>query len=414
MRSDGAPAVQKATNAQFGIAEGDGTTVGAVAGVMSQVAADTVHTTSATVANIAGEDDFNGASLTATLATLSAGQTAFITDQASTALTIALNSQTVNGVPLNTTLHSYGFCNYIYTTTATLNAACFPGFGTITTNALGKFTDGSGAETASTIVDNGSLVTSGEAIVSTQVTLTDGATVAVNANLSNNFLWQPGASGHTLGSPTNTTVGQWLDFLIQQPASGGPYSVTYNAAYSWATGSAPGLNGGASAYTEISCKVTATTPTLLCYGPVTSATSQTNVSAPTAPASTSAYKMQGLAATITPTVSGTILITISGTITAPAGTTVDNGIQYQISYGTGTPPTNAAALTGTQVGGIQSYTSAVAPTAAADVHVPFSHSAVVTGLTVGTAYWLDEAAESITTASDMALSNVSVSAVEIH
>lgn len=39
LRSDGAPAVQKATNAVFGIAEGDGTTVTAVAGVLSTVGA---------------------------------------------------------------------------------------------------------------------------------------------------------------------------------------------------------------------------------------------------------------------------------------------------------------------------------------------------------------------------------------
>lgn len=142
------------------------------------------------------------------------------------------------------------------------------------------------------------------------------------------------------------------------------------------------------------------------------ATAQAQPSNKTAPASTSVFAMQGLAGAITPTRSGKVLITVSGTVIAPTGTTVDNGIAYQISYGTGTAPVNAAALTGTQVGTVQTSTQAVASTAAADVNVPFSTSVVVTGLTLSTAYWIDLAAKSITTVSQMGLANVSVSAVE--
>ena len=140
---------------------------------------------------------------------------------------------------------------------------------------------------------------------------------------------------------------------------------------------------------------------------------QVQPSNPTAPASTGAYKMQGLGASavITPTRSGKIIVTFSGTVISPAGTAAGNGLGYQISYGTGTAPANAAALTGTQVGTIQSW---VNPTTvvAADVFVPFSTTAIITGLTVGTTYWLDLAAESVGTASDMGLSTVSVSAAE--
>lgn len=143
------------------------------------------------------------------------------------------------------------------------------------------------------------------------------------------------------------------------------------------------------------------------------ATEQAAVSAPTAPASTGTFFMQGLAGSITPTTTGKVLIIISGTIVAPAGTTVDNGIKYQISYGTGVAPSNTGALAGTQIGTVQAFTLFVAATAAADVHIPFSIAAVVTGLTLATAYWIDLAAESVTTASDMGLSNVSITAVEI-
>ena len=141
--------------------------------------------------------------------------------------------------------------------------------------------------------------------------------------------------------------------------------------------------------------------------------SQSLSSSPTPPASTSAYSMQGLAGAVTPLRTGNVLIVISGTIVAPTGTAVDDGIAYYISYGEGAAPTNGSPLTGTRVGGMQTYTSASAPAAASDVNVPFSLSAVVPGLTIGIPYWIDVAAESITTASAMGLINVSISAVEV-
>lgn len=122
--------------------------------------------------------------------------------------------------------------------------------------------------------------------------------------------------------------------------------------------------------------------------------------------------MQGLARTITPTSSGRLLIIVSGTVVSPAGGLVDDGISYQISYGTGTAPANGATLAGTQIGAVQTFTLAAAATAAADVNVPFSLAAIVTGLTALTAYWVDLAAKSITTASDMGLANISVSIAE--
>ena len=138
---------------------------------------------------------------------------------------------------------------------------------------------------------------------------------------------------------------------------------------------------------------------------------QTSVASPTAPASTAAYKMQGLAGSITPKRSGIILITISGTATSSTVTAGD-GIQYQISYGTGSAPSNGGALAGTQNSTIQKYVNP-ATVIAADVATPFSTTVVVTGLTIGTAYWIDLAAESIATVSSGGLSAVSVTAVEL-
>lgn len=178
----------------------------------------------------------------------------------------------------------------------------------------------------------------------------------------------------------------------------------------WGTGVATALGNavnGANGLLQLNASSTVPQANL-----TTRASAASVVAAPVAPASTSVFAMQGLAGTITPATTGRIKITISGTIVAPTSTVVDNGISYQISTGTGTAPVNAASLTGTQVGPVQTYTSAVAPTAAADVHVPFSVSYLVTGLTLGTPVWIDLAAKSVTTASAMGLSNVGVIAIE--
>jgi hypothetical protein len=85
-------------------------------------------------------------------------------------------------------------------------------------------------------------------------------------------------------------------------------------------------------------------------------------------------------------------------------------VQYQLSYGTSTAPTSNAALTGTQVGTVQQYLLAQTVTAI-DVQVPFCQTAIVAGLTLGTAYWLDLAAEAVSN-TGFAFSNVNVAAHE--
>ena len=144
---------------------------------------------------------------------------------------------------------------------------------------------------------------------------------------------------------------------------------------------------------------------------INGATGQSQPGNPTAPASTSAYKMQGLAGAITPVRSGTVLLIVSGYITAST-TTAGDGILFQLSYGTGTAPVNTGTLAGTQVGQIMEYTNPATVTAA-DIHVPFSVQAVVTGLTLATAIWIDLAAKSVATTSAVGLAGISVSAAEI-
>jgi hypothetical protein len=104
--------------------------------------------------NLGGEDDMTSSG-TATEPTYAAGQTTLITAQAGVTATIGLNGQTNPGLALPTTLHQYGFyaCGYQASTVA--NCFGFPGFGTITSGALMKFTDASGAATAGVVPGTG-------------------------------------------------------------------------------------------------------------------------------------------------------------------------------------------------------------------------------------------------------------------
>jgi hypothetical protein len=140
------------------------------------------------------------------------------------------------------------------------------------------------------------------------------------------------------------------------------------------------------------------------------AVSNTPVSAQTASASptgtTSAtLVMMGLAATITPAVSGKVFMTLSGSIANSATT---GGAATRLCYGTGAAPANGAAVTGTQVGGTASRGILGVTTA-----VPVSLSFIVSTMTVGTTYWID-AALLAQTAGTASLQNVTISAFELQ
>jgi hypothetical protein len=106
------------------------------------------------------------------------------------------------------------------------------------------------------------------------------------------------------------------------------------------------------------------------------------VASPSAVTATSpTYKMLGLAGTITPKFNTAIFLSITGLV---SDAILADVITLQLSYGTSTAPSNGTALAGTQVGSIYAITQAVAT----DV-TGFNLSAVITGLSAGTAYWLD-------------------------
>jgi hypothetical protein len=155
-------------------------------------------------------------------------------------------------------------------------------------------------------------------------------------------------------------------------------------------------------------------------GPYQAAPSTVQVSpaAQTAPASTSAYKMQGFGELFTPQASGRVLILFQAVVNASA-TTVGNGINVQLYYGpisSGTAaPANAAAIptNAVAVGPVVTWATGVTLTTAADSFIPLAAQGVVLGLTIGQQYWFDVAAESVTTVSDNQLIQVGWTLIEV-
>lgn len=118
--------------------------------------------------------------------------------------------------------------------------------------------------------------------------------------------------------------------------------------------------------------------------------------------------MMGLAGTITPTKSGKLLILVSGDTD---NNTLGAGTLVQIRYGTGTAPSNGAALTGTAVGGLVRNTNpnllGLLPGVSS-----FSLNAAPSGLTLGTAYWIDISLARVTSGTARAR-DISISLAEL-
>lgn len=130
------------------------------------------------------------------------------------------------------------------------------------------------------------------------------------------------------------------------------------------------------------------------------------VTTPGTPAahSSTSYIMEGLAASITPTRSGKVAVSITGNSN---GDNLDHYF-YSIQYGTGGAPANNAAQTGTQVGQVieLQINQNGDP-------IPVSLEALITGLTLNTAYWVDVAMKATTGNAGMNLYNCTVLLEEV-
>lgn len=183
------------------------------------------------------------------------------------------------------------------------------------------------------------------------------------------------------GGPTGPTGPAGLATITGATGLAGPTGVTGPTGMVGATGAGaftgptgktgpPGSIGPAS--------TGATGPT----GPIgVSQSVSGSIAAPTGPAGTTPY-MIGLGATFTPNSSGKCFIELAGV----ALNTTGGGGSINIAgrYGTGTPPIAGAAITGTTFGIVQHIVSN-----ANNVQIGFTVIGIVSGLTLGTPYWID-------------------------
>lgn len=131
---------------------------------------------------------------------------------------------------------------------------------------------------------------------------------------------------------------------------------------------------------------------------------QSSPANPTGTTSTTGV-MMGLAGALTPRVTGRVKIVINGYMSESVAA---RGVTAQIRYGTGTAPVNGAALTGTTAGGdIKMF-----QTSATELF-PFSCNAIVSGLTLGTAIWIDLAVARVGASGTGSVLNISITAFEL-
>lgn len=126
-----------------------------------------------------------------------------------------------------------------------------------------------------------------------------------------------------------------------------------------------------------------------------------SVSTPGAPNPTSSTSlvMAGLDVSYTPMATGRLRVTVQATL---ANSVAGDGGQIQLEYGTGATPANGAPLTGTPAGGAAQATSATAGSTST-----LTLEAIILGLAVNQAVWLDLAYAAVTGGS-FSLSNLTV------
>jgi len=135
-----------------------------------------------------------------------------------------------------------------------------------------------------------------------------------------------------------------------------------------------------------------------------SASTQKTPANPTATSSATGV-MMGLSASITPVLTGKVMIIISGDID---NDTNARGAVVQMRTGTGSAPANGAALTGTTQGGAVNFFQNNA-----NIRSPFTLNAIVSGLTLNTAVWVDVSLATSASPSVARIRNISMSIVEI-
>ena len=155
------------------------------------------------------------------------------------------------------------------------------------------------------------------------------------------------------------------------------------------TGTFSGLDGSTSGYV-LTSNGTGVAPSFQAPTVLSTATTNTGNATSVAVTSSTSYVMAGIGASspgtswgLTPLNYTTVRVTIDGQC---LNATNGDGINFIVAYGTGSPPAQGAAATGTTVG-INTIWTAL--TGLLLQGVPFSKDVIITGLSAGTAYWFD-------------------------
>jgi hypothetical protein len=127
----------------------------------------------------------------------------------------------------------------------------------------------------------------------------------------------------------------------------------------------------------------------------------------TAGTTSTAGVMAGLPGSITPSTTGRVMFIVSGYLTSSSAGAF--ACIVSMRYGTGSAPSHGAAATGTA---IPNCPNAFGHSSSANFSVPFSLAVIITGLTVGTTYWLDVVYGSSAAGSTARLNTVSLCAIE--
>ena len=244
-----------------------------------------------------------------------------------------------------------------------------------------------------------------------------GSTVTLSVNLANANTWTAAQTftnsdikllGSSTGATTFTSANSGAsNFTLTFPAvtdtlvtlAATQTLTNKSIAATQLTGTVAAANGGAGTLSGV-LKANGS-------GTVSAVSSATNAQTPSNPSGTTSTSgvMMGLGSvcTLTPTYSGKVYVCIAGAMNQ---TSASQQTITKILYGTGTAPVNGAAITGTAVGN-----GAVVQAEGGSTLEPFSCSAIITGLTLSTAYWFD--LELFVTAGSGLVQNIGFSAFEI-
>lgn len=117
----------------------------------------------------------------------------------------------------------------------------------------------------------------------------------------------------------------------------------------------------------------------------------------------------GSTCTITPRVTGNVFIIVTGQGSTSTG---DAGWGADLRYGTGTAPANAAALSGTVLQLVLTGSAPTTTSVTTPLTAPITLQGIGTGLTVGTAYWIDIGQRAVT-AGTASFTNLQCTAFEM-